>query len=156
MSDEVERTKKKVWSWLVKSNFQPLEESQPGMLWVIQADSQSGPGIYTMQVGHDELIVGSSFATTDQQRREWAKLPPGERNRLRWKLQEKLLECGSEFEIRGELEVFMFNERIFFDGLTKNHFWQRVRAARNAAMRIGTFIAMTLGEPLPEQDSFVN
>ena len=87
-----------------------------------------------------------------EQQEQISRLPSEERNDFLWNMRFSLLNLGVEFSgVAEPPQEVCISQRIYYDGLTKDHFLQRVSQVRNGVLTVLWMVARKLAQPPPER-----
>ncbi len=163
MAQESERTlsvttqdmRTKIMAWLMQEQWQIGQLSTPDAVWVLSAQDMAGRKIVVGQKAQsiDQIIIQAGIQISEPDRQRIASLPPQERTSFLWDLRFSLLQTGTEFSgIDDNPQLIQLNQRIYFDGLTKDEFLHRVCHVRDAVTLVQWMFARKLLQPPPPQE----
>ncbi|MCK4388023.1 MAG: DUF2299 family protein [Dehalococcoidia bacterium] len=143
-----------IQTWLMEEGWRIRPESVPDAEWFISGESEAGVriGVGQRRGSADQIIAQGSVTTNQTHQQQIAQLSTEERNDFLWDMRFRLLNMGVEFSgITDTPQEIRISQRIYYDGLTKDHFLQRVSQVRNGVLAVIWMVARRLAQPPPER-----
>lgn len=143
-----------VQTWLLGEGWRLTEKSHGDALWLLEARDAAGRHLVVgqKQGKQDQILLEGAVGIAPQHGTQIEGLPFADRQELLWDLRFTLLGLGVEFQgVEEPLTRVMVGQRIYFDGLTKDRFLQRVSQVRNGIIAVIWSVARRLNlNPTPE------
>lgn len=144
---------KKISGWLSEEGWKLTPETRPEFRFVVIADDGSGRKLAISQHSQkpDRVTIEGGVAFGDEQAKKFAALSAAKRQDFLWDLRFDLLATDVEFSGLGEpLRRITLAQPIFYDGLTKDAFMQRVSEVKKALLLVLWKISRVMEEPPPQ------
>lgn len=155
-----EKVRDRMQTWLLDEGWQLSEKTHGDALWLLEARDSAGRHIVVgqKQGRADQVLLEGAVALADAHSQAFTALPHEDRQELLWELRFTLLNLGVEFHgIQDPLTRLMIGQRIYYDGLSKDTFLQRVSQVRNGILAAIWTVARRLNfSPTPESGDGVN
>ena len=149
-----EEIKEQIQKWLMEEGWRIRAENVPDAEWFLSGESEARVriGIGKKRERPDQIIIQGSVTFNQTHRDQIARLLLEERSDFLWDMRFSLLNMGVEFsgvtDIPQEVRI---SQRIYYDGLTKDRFLQRVSQVRNGVLNVLWMVAKRLAQPPPER-----
>ncbi len=143
-----------IQTWLNEEGWRTRPENVPDAEWFISGESEARVriGIGQRRGSPDQVIVQGSVTFDQTHRDQIARLPTEERSVFLWDMRFSLLNMGVEFSgVTDTPQEVRISQRIYYDGLTKDCFLQRVSQVRNGVLAVLWMVAKKLAQPPPER-----
>jgi hypothetical protein len=139
MSRSVEEVQQKVEKWLLDENFNINKNKDEKSFFSYNAARANLPILVILQpkMNKDSIVIACLISFGEGELEKVAKMPVEEKEEMFWNLRMLLLQCGCRFVFVPSLEIFKFiqiSEKIYYDGLSKNSFFQTVNKVTDAAL----------------------
>ncbi len=149
-----EEIQAQIQTWLMEEGWRIRTEDVPDAEWFLSGESEGRVrvGVGQRRGSVDQVIVQGSVIFQQAQQDQINRLPPEERSDFLWDIRFRLLDMGVEFSgiVEPPREV-RISQRIYYDGLTKDRFLQRVSQVRNGVLTVLWMVARRLAQPPPER-----
>ena len=135
----MEATREKVQNWLMSEGWQIAEQTHPNLAWLIRAEDAAERRILIGQdrVKQDYIHLEARVNIADEHRKRFESLPENRRREILWRLRFRLLMMSVDFVgVAEPMQAVLLTQRIYLDGLTKDHFIQRFLMVRNAVIAV--------------------
>lgn len=145
--DRLAEVRAQVQTWLLGEGWRLTEKDHGDALWLIEARDAAGRHIVVGQKKGkaDQVLLEGAVGIAPQHRTQLEAMAAAARQELLWDLRFTLLGLGVEFQgVEDPLERVMVGQRIYFDGLTKDRFLQRVSQVRNGIIAVIWSVARRL------------
>lgn len=129
----------RVQSWLLGEGWQLTEKTHGDADWLLEARDGAGRHVVVGQKKgrEDQILLEGVVGIADVHQERLAALSADERQELLWDLRFRLLQLGVEFQgVQDPLVRVMVGQRIYFDGMSKDRFLQRVSQVRNGILAV--------------------
>lgn len=149
-ASEREEVRARVQSWLLSEGWQLTEKPHADATWLVEARDAGGRHVIVGQKKgrEDQILLEGAVGIAERHREQLALLPLAERLDILWNLRFALLGLNVEFNgVEEPLTRVMIGQRIYFDGLTKDRFLQRISLVRNGIIAVIWSIARRLERP---------
>lgn len=149
-----EEIQKQIQTWLMEEGWRIREENVPDAEWFLSGESEARVriGIGKRRGRPDQIIIQGSVTFQQEQQEQITRLLSEERNDLLWNMRFSLLNLGVEFGgVTEPPQEVRISQRIYYDGLTKDRFLQRVSQVRNGVLTVVWMVARRLAQPPPER-----
>ncbi len=149
-----EEIRTQIQTWLMEESWHIRPEKVPDTEWFLSAESEAKVriGVGQRKGSVDQVIVQGSVTFQQAEQDQINRLPPEERSGFLWDMRFSLLNLGVEFGgVTEPPQVIRISQRIYYDGLTKDRFLQRVSQVRNGLLVILWMVARKLAQPPPER-----
>ena len=149
-----EEIKAQIQTWLMEEGWRIRTENVPDAEWFLSGESEARVriGIGQHRGRPDQIIIQGSVTFQQEQQEQITRLPPEERNDFLWNMRFSLLNMGVEFcGVAEPPKEIRISQRIYYDGLTKDRFLQRVSQVRNGVLTVLWMVAKKLAQPPPER-----
>ena len=146
--------KEQIQTWLMEEGWRIRTENVPDTEWFLSGESEAKVriGIGQRRGRLDQIIIQGSVTFQQEQQEQIARLLEEERNDFLWNMRFNLLNLGVEFSgVAESPQEIRISQRIYYDGLTKDHFLQRVSQVRNGVLTVLWMVARKLAQPPPER-----
>ena len=143
-----------IQTWLMEEGWRIRAENVPDAEWFLSGESEARVriGIGQKRGRQDQIIIQGSVTFQQEQQEQIARLPSEQRNDFLWDMRLSLLNLGIEFSgIAEPPQEVRISQRIYYDGLTKDRFLQRVSQVRNGVLTVLWMVARRLAQPPPER-----
>jgi hypothetical protein len=127
----------RIQSWLLGEGWELAEKDHAEALWLLEARDGGGRHLIVGQKRGkaDQVILEGAVVLSEPHQQSFEALAPEARQELLWDLRFTLLGLGVEFQgVQEPFRRITLGQRIYFDGLTKDGFLQRVTLVRNAIL----------------------
>jgi hypothetical protein len=127
----------RVQNWLLGEGWELAEKEHAEAAWLVEARDPGGRHLVVGQKRGkaDQVILEGAVVLSDPHRLSFDALPPEARQDLLWNLRFALLHLGVEFQgVQEPFRRVTLGQRIYYDGLTKDAFLQRLSQVRNAIL----------------------
>jgi hypothetical protein len=148
-----------VHSWLAEESWTIKELADLQAAWAMEAIDPANRIIVVAQRSKslDQIVIQAAIGFTERDQQRFAQLPSQERTDFLWDLRFKLLQSGVLFDGMSEpLQRVVVTQRIYYDGLTKDAFLQRVTLILNALLLVLWTLARKFQEPPSAHPSMVH
>ena len=149
-----EDIKEQIQKWLMEEGWRIRTENVPDAEWFLSGESEARVriGIGQRRGRPDQIIIQGSVIFQQAQQDQIHRLPPEERTDFLWDMRFRLLDMGVEFSgVAEPPHEVRISQRIYYDGLTKDRFLQRVSQVRNGVLTVLWMVARRLAQPPPER-----
>jgi len=149
-----EEVKEQIQKWLMEEGWRIRTENVPDAEWFLSGESEARVriGIGKKRERPDQIIIQGSVTFQQEQQEQITRLPSAERNDFLWNIRFSLLDMGVEFSgVAEPPREVCISQRIYYDGLTKDRFLQRVSQVRNGVLTVVWMVARRLAQPPPER-----
>ena len=146
--------KEQIQKWLMEEGWRIRTENVPDAEWFLSGESEARVriGVGQRRDRVDQVIVQGSVIFQQEQQSQINRLPPEERSDFLWDMRFRLLAMGVEFSgVAEPPQEVQISQRIYYDGLTKDRFLQRVSQVRNGVLTVLWMVARRLAQPPPER-----
>ena len=146
--------REQIQTWLMEEGWRIRTENVPDAEWFLSGESEARVriGIGQHRGRPDQIIIQGSVTFQQEQQEQITRLPPEERNDFLWNMRFSLLNLGVEFSgVAEPLQEVRISQRIYYDGLIKDRFLQRVSQVRNGVLTVVWMVARRLAQPPPER-----
>lgn len=143
----IDEVRAQVQTWLLGEGWRLTEKNLDGALWLLEAQDSAGRhlAVGQRQGRPDQIVLEGAVGIAPQHRTRFEELDAAARQDLLWDLRFRLLGLGVEFQgVEEPLTRVMVAQRIYFDGLTKDRFLQRVSQVRNGIIAVIWSVARRL------------
>lgn len=143
-----------IQTWLMEEGWRIRTENVPDAEWFLSGESEAQVriGIGKKRERPDQIIIQGSVTFDQTHRNQIARLLPEERSDFLWDMRFSLLNMGVEFSgVTDTPQEVRISQRIYYDGLTKDRFLQRVSQVRNGVLNVLWMVARRLAQPPPER-----
>lgn len=152
-----EKLRDTVQRYLNTEGWQVGVVAAPDAQWVLTANDSQGRHIRVVHpqpiLGQtDTLVILTGLQLSPGHKSRYANLTPEQKRDLIFDLRHQIILLGAGYVgLLDPLERMVFEDVVYFDGLTKNSFLQSVRKVRNATILARTIIARRFNEPPPPE-----
>ena len=149
-----EEIKEQIQKWLMEEGWRIRTENVPDAEWFLSGESEAQVriGIGKKRERPDQIIIQGSVTFQQEQQEQITQFPSAERNDFLWNMRFSLLNLGVEFSgVTEPPQEIRISQRIYYDGLTKDRFLQRVSQVRNGVLTVLWMVAKKLDQPPPER-----
>ncbi len=157
-SADQEEKRVTIQGWLQEEGWSTRFETAPEASWAITGVDQGNRHLVVAQRHdrHDQILINGSVNVSQQHRECIGALSEDERTEFMYELMFRLLTLDIEFDIIGQpLERVNIAQRIYYDGLTKDSFLQRVSLIRKGVVLVITSVQRQCAErPHPKELGF--
>lgn len=148
------RIKDSVRTYLIEDQWK-VKPVEGRVTWAFVAEDSQGRKIVVGQQPErrDAIFVQARLSVSDDWRARLSQLEPTERSELLWDIRFELLRMEPEFSgVAEDLQHIVVTQRIFFDGMTKDLFFQRVSQVRKSLLAAWWSLARGLSyNPSPDE-----
>lgn len=137
-TQESMRYKTRINGWLLEEGWRVVTQNSPYASWVLTVqDSQKHNITFTQKHNRpDQIIINVAVDVSESNKYSWYAMEQDARRMFALDLQIALMSVDVEFQAMGPSpeapEQFIFTQRIYYDGLTKDTFLQRLSWVRRA------------------------
>lgn len=153
-SPRPEDLRAQIQTWLMEEGWRIRTENVSDAEWFISGESEARVhiGVGQRRGSSDQIIVQGSVTFDQAHQGQIAQLPSEERSDFLWDMRFSLLNMGVEFSgVTDVPQEVRISQRIYYDGLTKDRFLQRVSQVRNGVLTVLWMVAKKLAQPPPER-----
>jgi len=156
-----EAVRGRIQSWLLGEGWELAEKDHGEALWLVEARDAGGRHLIVGQKRGkpDQVILEGAVVLSEPHQRSFEALNPEARQELLWELRFSLLGLGVEFQgVQDPFRRITLGQRVYYDGLSRDGFLQRVTQVRNAVLAtIWTFARrLNLAPPVEGAEDGVN
>lgn len=137
----------RITAWLLGEGWQISEKPHGDALWLLEASDSQGRHVAVGQRRGkpEQILLEGAVGLSESHQQRFAELSPGPRQELLWELRFGLLALGVDFHgVQEPLQRVVIGHRIYEDGLTRDHFAQRLFQVRNAILTVLWTVARRL------------
>jgi hypothetical protein len=152
VNENTKEMEQKIRNWLLEEGFKITLLSDEHACFNIVAEDTDGRKVNVAQPikKKDKITIATGAILSKELQQKVITLEAEERNRLLWTLRLGLLNRGVGFSgIEVPLESVEVSTIIYYDGLTKDNFMQRLFEVRKSLLFIFWMVERMLGEPEP-------
>lgn len=146
--------KASVHSYLLEDKWK-VTPAQGQITWAFVAEDSRGRKIVVgqQQDRRDAIFIQSGLTLSDDWRARLSNMESSDKSKLLWDVRFALLRMEPEFSgVDEDPKRITFNQRIFFDGLTKDLFFQRVSQVRKSLLTAWWILGRALSaNPTPDE-----
>jgi len=149
---ESEVRRARIQQWLMEEGWQIGLRTLPDTLWALVCNDPQKRHITIVQEAgrKDRIIMAAGLKVAPEHQSRISQLPEKERHNLIVELRQYIILLDVGFAgIQDPLQLIIFDQRIYDDGLTKDAFLQRITKVRNAGILAANIISRYLSEPPP-------
>jgi hypothetical protein len=149
---DVQETRDLIETWLRQADWKVEAIPAADISWGFNAEIQQGKTVSVLQSTKyaDGILIRAIVQVHDSHQQQLGRLSQKERANFLWEMQSTLLQMGLLFDgIADPLRRIAIAQRIYYDGLTKDTFFQRFSAVSNGLFLVLGMIAKKLAHPLP-------
>jgi len=134
----VEDWRQRIQNWIMEEGWKVGTASSPDAAWVVTGEDSQGRHITVAQRQDrpDQIVINGAVDISEPHKTLWRDMDLDAKRAFALDLQIRLLYLDVEFQgVGGAAENpdrFIFAQRIYYDGLTKDAFLQRVSWVRRA------------------------
>ena len=147
------RLKESVRNYLVEDKWK-VNPVAGHVTWAFVAEDNQGRKIVVGQQPdrRDAIFVQASLTVSEDWQKLLSLMDPYDRSKLLWDIRFELLKMEPEFSgLTDELKTIVITQRIFFDGMTKDTFFQRVSQVRKSLLAAWWSLARAVShDPSPD------
>lgn len=135
--ENAEAVRGRIQSWLLAEGWELAEKDHAEAVWLLEARDAGGRHLIVGQKRGktDQLILEGAVVLSETHQTSFEALDGEARQELLWDLRFLLLGLGVEFQgVQDPFRRVTVGQRIYFDGLTRDGFLQRVTQVRNAIL----------------------
>jgi hypothetical protein len=132
-----ESVRGRIQSWLLGEGWELAEKEHADALWLVEARDTGGRHLIVGQKRGkaDQVVLEGAVMLSEPHQRSFEALDPAARQELLWDLRFTLIRIGVEFQgVQDPFRRVTLGQRIYYDGLTRDAFLQRVTQVRNAVL----------------------
>jgi len=135
---EAEDWKTRIQGWLMEEGWKVGTASSPDALWVLTGEDSLRRHIAVAQRQNrpDQIVINGAVDVSEPHKGNWLAMEQDAKRIFALDLQIALMNIDVEFQATGKVpetpDRFIFAQRIYYDGLTKDAFLQRVSWVRRA------------------------
>ena len=138
--------------WLYEEEFKIQSITDPKAHFNILAEDKYNKKVNIAQpkIRKDQITINAAAKLLESQKEELVKMDEQERNKLFWQMRLSLINKNVGFSpIKLPLDHVRISQGIYYDGLTKDAFFQRMFVVRRTLLLVMWMIerALGVGEP---------
>jgi len=146
----------RIMAWLMQENWRIGQLTAPDAQWILTAEDPASRKIVIGQKAGttDQIVIQGGVGVVDPVRNQINALSRIERQKFIIEMGLQLMQVGVEYAGLDEEPIgnITVAQRIYYDGLTKDAFLQRVSLVRNGVQVVLFNIAKRFGQEPPPQD----
>lgn len=149
----IEEVRQRIQGWLMEEGWSIGQADVPDAAWTLTGKDPVGRHIIVAQRANrsDQVLINGSVSVSKQHLGAYNALSQEERGLFAWEIQSTLLSRDIEFSVDGDPpSKFLIAQRIYYDGLTKDAFLQRVSEVRRAVTTLLMMYARKF-QPAPKK-----
>lgn len=142
-----ETVRDQVQTWLLDEGWRLSEKGHGDALWLLEARDGAGRHLVVgqKQGRDDQVLLEGAVVLAEPHKESFEALPYEMRQEILWELRFTLLSLGVEFHgVQEPLNRVMVGQRVYYDGLSKDRFLQRVSQVRNGILAVIWTVARRL------------
>ena len=157
VTQEAENWRQRIQNWLMEEGWQVGTATVPEAVWVITGEDSHKRHITVAQRQDrpDQIVINGAVDISESHKGNWLAMEQGAKRTFALDLQIALMNIDVEFQATGKSpetpDRFMFAQRIYYDGLTKDAFLQRVSWVRRAVTLFIILIQKEFQPTAPQQ-----